>query len=182
MLPSQQSRPTYSPPLRCSVSMWLYVPLKHEWHANWDSEWPHCQEFWESVSKRPFMCFHLLWSKLRSLRNIRLKKERKGGGGQIWIEIRRKSFFYNLLQASAHLYLGRGDTQPTTSRKRSSKEEKTRSCDQRGDPRTGSGFQLLASVTATLDSFCNNHPSPDLWPTVILLSHSLSRLLLLRRL
>lgn len=40
------------------------------------AKWPHRLEFWESVSKRPLMCFHLLWLK----QNWELKQRNKGGG------------------------------------------------------------------------------------------------------
>lgn len=83
------------------------------------------------------------WSKLWSLRNVRLKKGRKEGGkGQIWIEMRRRE--NNSFTAFCTLPLTLiwdGDTQPTTYRKRSSKDEKTRPCDQRGD----SGQEVVSS-------------------------------------
>lgn len=111
MLWPQKSCPTLTPSprrfLRC-------ISISQQWKSrathSWDADWPHGQEFWESVSKWALMCFHLVcfdWSKLRSLGADRLERAKRERRKRKKVQKRRRNNSFNKLFARVYsFYLG----------------------------------------------------------------------------
>lgn len=82
-----------------------------------ETGWPHTQEFWESVSKHSFMCFHLFWLKQTAVppESSCWREGREQKKPWKWKEKNRKHVLTNFCSCWQSLF-GHRDTKFTTQR------------------------------------------------------------------